>query len=87
MIQGLASLVRVADRELGGVRRSAKMNQGGESNSVELDLADKHSINDEDQALVNEEDVFSAVINFQLVPSGRVHMNREVREHIIDFFR
>jgi len=87
MIQGLASLVRVADRELGGVTRSKEMNQVGESRGVELNLVDIPSSNDEGQVLVNEADVFSAVINFQLVPSGRVQMNREAREHIIDFFR
>lgn len=85
MIQGLAGLVRLVEREPGGVTRRKKMNQVGESSGVELNLVDDHL--EEDQALVNEADVFSAAINFQAVPSGRVQMDREAREHIIDFFR
>ncbi len=27
------------------------------------------------------------LINFEFVPSGKVHLNREAREHIIDFFK
>jgi hypothetical protein len=34
-----------------------------------------------------EVDEYAAVINFELVPSGRIHMNREAREHIVDFFQ
>lgn len=32
-------------------------------------------------------DEFSAVINFEYVPSGRILMNQEAREHIVDFFQ
>jgi len=30
---------------------------------------------------------YSTTINFEYVPSGRIHMNREARNRIIDFFQ
>lgn len=29
---------------------------------------------------------YSSVINFQFLPSGEIHLNKEERQHIIDFF-
>lgn len=30
---------------------------------------------------------YSTAINFEFVPSGKIHMNREARNRIIDFFQ
>ena len=31
--------------------------------------------------------VYSSTINFEYVPSGKIHMNREARNRIVDFFQ
>ena len=30
---------------------------------------------------------YSSAINFEYVPSGKIHMNREARDRIVDFFQ
>lgn len=32
-------------------------------------------------------DEYSTVINFEYLPSGRLHLNHRTRQHIVDFFR
>jgi len=87
MIQGLTNVVRVSERGMGGVNRSQELSRVGESPVRGINLATETFGRDSALFSGNEVDEFSAVINFQLVPSGRIHMNREEREHIVDFFQ
>ncbi len=84
MIQGLTNLARVVGRELREVNRHDGLNPHRES---PVNLSAETSNRDGIWYLENEAEEYSAVINFQLVPTGIIHMNREVREHIVDFFQ
>lgn len=83
MIQGLNNGPRIPDRELDEVTRNDRLNHGVKG----LNQARETSAQDSNFVPGDEIDEFTAVINFDLVPSGRLHMNREAREHIVDFFQ
>jgi hypothetical protein len=87
MIQGLTNVVRVSEREMGGVNRSKELSYVGESPVRGISMATETLGGESAPFFGNEVDEFAAVINFQLVPSGKIHMNREEREHIVDFFQ
>jgi hypothetical protein len=83
MIHGLNDLPRTMQRDLEGANSGRETVHDGGG----LNLATGIPVKESNPFPVNGVDEFAAVINFQLVPSGRLHMNREVREHIVDFFR
>jgi len=87
MIQGLTNVVRVSEREMGGVNRSKELSHIGKSPVRGINMASETLGGEAAPFVGSEVDEFASVINFQLVPSGRIHMNREEREHIVDFFQ
>ena len=87
MIQGLTNLARVPEHGAGRVDRQNESSNIGESPVRGVNMATETFAKDFAWFLGSEADEFSAVINFQLVPSGKIHMNREEREHIVDFFQ
>lgn len=87
MIQGLTGLVRVVEREPGGVTGRNELSSFGGHFLKGLNLATETFGTEANLSSENESDAFAADINFQLIPSCTIHMNREAREHIVDFFR
>lgn len=90
MIPDLANIPRVLQRELDGVSKRSEVNRsepaGGKtvkSESSPAEAAQPVPVATSKVHLVEE---YSAIINFEFVPSGKIHLNREAREHIIDFF-
>ena len=87
MIQGLTNLARVPEREVGGVARGREVARTGAASLSGLSVDTEHVNKNASLFSSQNGDEFSAVINFELVPSGKIYVNREVREHIIDFFQ
>jgi hypothetical protein len=87
MIQGLTNLARVPEREVGGMTRRNELSRVGTSSVKGLSLGAATSGKEGNLFFGKDVDEFAAVINFHLIPSGRIHMNREAREHIVDFFQ
>lgn len=87
MIRVPSEVAQLPEREMGGVTRRKGVSDLGKSPVRGLNLATETFSSDAALFFGNEVDEFTAVINFELVPSGRIHMNREAREHIVDFFQ
>jgi hypothetical protein len=87
MIQGLTNTARQPERELGGVTRRSELGQGLKGPGGDLEMTSDKPATEAPVLRTNKVDEYAAIINFELVPSGRIHMNREVREHIVDFFQ
>jgi len=87
MIQGLANIPREPDRELSGITRRSDAGKGLKGPGGDLKVTSEKPATEAPVLRANEVDEYAAIINFELVPSGKIHMNREVREHIVDFFQ
>jgi len=87
MIRVPSEVAQVPERKMGGVAIRNDVSDFGKSPVRGLNLATETFGKDAALFFGNEVDEFAVVINFELVPSGKIHMNREAREHIVDFFQ
>jgi hypothetical protein len=88
MVQSLSNLVRLFHRGVQELDRRTDVSRSKKAPGTDLKLASaKPQTGTEKLSRTGDADEYAAVINFELVPSGRIAMNREAREHIVDFFQ
>jgi hypothetical protein len=84
----LQHILRSYQKEASSVRKSSPK----ESSTDRPDAGPAMPGQEEDGAKVNGAAAGPSLspltpINFQYIPSGRIHLNEESRQHIIDFFQ
>jgi hypothetical protein len=88
MLQTLSNLARLFHREVQELDRRTDVSRTRKAPGTDLKLASAKTQTETGKvSRTGDVDEYAAVINFELVPSGRIAMNREAREHIVDFFQ